>query len=319
MKPTKWVYLLTGLMYPTKTIYPDIRPDSWEILSESIAEIDLPRIGIKLKRVFLTEEDRVIKVHEQYEYKHGDRFAFYINDGKRDDNLAQHFADAVMLSLAVVDDVAMEETPTAIRIPEPCVKKGRIIRIKDVVGSRGIGSEMYFRVVNAMGVPSRVLDYVWHIVPAVVDNQSFMDAAGFYRESITQAWVADDDVYDIMWNNSDIPSSQVERARVETSYQNAFKAIEAIIGEPPKDRRKLRLKLSRAGINPMEMVGYTLYGMKPAKETLLKKIIDMQQTRDKKAAHGKTIIPRTIGYCELKDKQALARHVILIAIEFNLR
>lgn len=319
MKSARWVYLLTGLSYPTKTIYPDVRSDSWEILSESIAEIDLSRIGIRLKRVFLTEEHRIRTVKEQYEYKHDSRFAFYINDGKRDDSLAQRFADAVMLSLAVVYEVAMEETPTAIGIPEHCIKKGRIIKIWDLVGSRGFGSDMYFRVVNSMGVPSEILDYVWRIVPMVVENQSIMDAASFYRESITQAWVADDDVFEIMSDDSDIPSSHVERARVETAYQNAFKAIEAIIGEPPRDRRKLRMKLVSTGINPDEMVGYELYGMKPAKEKLIKKLVDMQETRDKKAAHGKTITPRTIGYCELKDKQALAQHVILASIDFSLR
>lgn len=317
MKSARWVYLLTGLSYPTKSIYADVSSDSWEILSESIAEIDLNRIGIRLKRVFLTDEHRVRTVKEQYEYK--SRFAFYINDGKRDDNLAQRFADAVMLSLAVVYEVAMEETPTAIGIPEHRIKKGRIIKIWDLVGSRGFGSDMYFRVANSMGVPSEILDHVWRIVPMVVENQSIMDAASFYRESITQAWVADDDVFEIMSDNSDTPSSHVERARVETAYQNAFKAIEAIIGEPPRDRRKLKMKLVSKGINPDEMVGYGLYGMKPAKEKLIKKLVDMQETRDKKAAHGKTIEPRTIGYCELKDKQALAQYMILASIDFSLR
>jgi hypothetical protein len=317
LKSARWVYLLTGLSCPTKTIYPDVRSNSWEILSESIAEIDLSRIGIRLKRVFLTEEHRVRTVKEQYAYE--SRFAFYINDGKRDDNLAQRFADAVMLSLAVVYEVAIEETPTAIGITEHNIKKGRIIKIWDLVGRGGFGSDMYFRVVNSIGVPSEILDYVWRIVPMVVENQSIMDAASFYRESITQVWVADDDVFEIMSDNSDIPSSHVERARVETAYQNAFKAIEAIIGEPPKDTNKLKTKLVSIGINPDEMVGYELYEMKPAKEKLIKKLVDMQEIRDKKAAHGKTIAPRTIGYCELKDKQALAQHVILASIHFGLR
>jgi hypothetical protein len=321
LKSAKWVYLLTGLLYPTsKSIY-DIRPESWEILSKSIAEvhIHIGKIGIKLKRVFLTEKDRVRKVHEQYEYKH--RFAFYINDGEMDDNLAQRFVDAVMLSLAVVDDVATEETPTAIRIPESCIKKGRIIRIKDVVGDEGVGSEMYFKVVNAFGVSNEVLDYVWRIVPVIVENQSMMDAASFYRESITQAWMAGPDVEGILWNTdmSDMPSSQVERALVETAYQNAFKAVEAIVGEPPKDERKLRLRLATIGINPDEIVGYNAYRTKPMKDTILKKLTDMHQTRDKKAAHGKSHIPRTIGYCELKDKQELARYLLLTHIDFILQ
>lgn len=311
MNPRKWVYLLTGLGYPTKFVYPDTEL----ALAESIEEINLQKIGVRLKRVFLTEKDRVGKVHEQYEYE--DRFLFYIKNGVKDDNFAQKFADAVMCSLALVYHVAMEEIPTAICIPENIIKKGRLIRLKDVIGSDGMGSELYFRLTQSISVPSEVLDKVWRIVPVIVESKSVMDATNFYRESIMQVWVVDDDVFDIMWQNSDIPSSQAERARIETAYQNAFKAIEAIIGEPPKDKRKLRIKLSQAGINPDEKVGYELYGMKPGKETLLKKVVDMQQNRDKKVAHGKTTTPRIIGYCELKDKQALARYILLSHIDMT--
>ena len=309
MKPKKWVYLLTGLLYPSKVVYPNTELT----LSERIEEINLQKIGIRLKRVFITEKERIRKVPIQYECK--DRFVFYIRDGMRDDNLAQGFADAVMFSLALIDDIAMEETPTAIGIPEDVIKKGRFLRIKDIVGSKGIGTELYFRVTHAVGVGSDVLDIVWHIVPIIVESESLMNATNFYRESIMQAWVADDAVFDIMRQNSDIPSSQAGRARVETAYQNAFKAIEAVIGEPPKNEGKLRTKLLAAGIDPDETVGFELYGMKPGKETIIKKIIDMQRNRDKKAAHGKTDELRNIGYCELKDKQALARYLIVSHIE----
>jgi hypothetical protein len=319
LKPKKWIYLLTGLMYPTKRVQPGIHPHSHETPAGSVADIDFSRIGIRLKRVFLTEKLMVSTIEVDDGHENDNRFAFYINDGEEDDTLAQRFADATMLSLDVAYDVAAEETFTAIRISESCIKRGCIIRIKDIVGDAGIGSHTYSRVVRALGVPSDVLDYVWRIVPVILENQSLMDAAGFYRESIMQAWVADDDVFEIMQNNSDLPLSQAERARVETAYQNAFKAVEAVIGEPSKDEAKLRLKLTDAGINPDEIFGYDLYGMKPGKETFLKKLKDMHQTRDKKAAHGRTNIPRTIGYRELKDKQAFACYLIQANIDFILQ
>jgi len=300
MKTRKWAYLLTGLGYPIKFAYPNTE----HALAESVEDIDLPKIEVKIKRVFLTEKA---------EYEH--RFLFYIKNGIKDDNFAQKFADAVMCSLAVVYDVTMEEIPSAICIPENIIKKSRLIRLKDVIGSNAIGSEIYFSLTQSITVPSQVLDYVWRIVPAIVDSKPVMDATNFYRESIAQAWVADDNVFEFMCDNSDIPHSQTQRARIETAYQNAFKAIEAIIGEPRKDEEKIRMKLRSAGINPDEEVGYNLYGMKPEKEPLLKKLMDMQKVRDKKAAHGKTSTPRTIGYCELKDKQALARYVILSHID----
>jgi len=309
MKATKWVYLLTGLglFHKTKVAYPDVE------------EVILEDIDVKLRRISMIEGVRVPRLKSGLHYLAADdRFVFYVNEGERDDDFAQRFADAVAGSLALASDVATEEAFTSICIDEDTIKQGRLIRIKDIVG--GIGSELYFRVMKSTGVSSKTLDYVWHIVPTIVKSESLMDASNFYRESITQAWVADDDVFEIMSDNSNIPKSRTERARVETAYQNAFKAIEAIIGEPPtKGERKLRMKLIEAGINPDEKVGYDLYEMKPGKETVIKKLVDMQHNRDKKAAHGKTNETRNIGYCELKDKQALARYLIASHIETELK
>jgi len=305
-KPRKWVYILTGLMLPIK----EVQTNTESVVADSDDDIIFERIGVRLKKVFLTEEDRIRKGPLEFDYWEG--FIFYINDGMKDDKLAQSFTDAVMAAMALAYDLDIENIPTAVRITEAIIKKGKFIRIKDIIGNHGIGSEIYFRFTQSVGVPKQILDYVWRIVPYIVENKSLMDAAHFYRESIGQVWIADEDVLDIVVDNSDIPESQAEKASVETAYQNAFKAIEAIIGEPPKkDERKLRIKLSEAGINPDEKVGYNLYEMKPGKETILKKVVDMHQNRDKMAAHGKTITPRTIGYCELKDKQALARYILL--------
>ena len=312
MKSKKWVYLLTGLIPSSKhrRVYFGKEP----IWAEGIEGINLKDVGITLERVFLSEKERITKVPTQYECE--DRYIFRIGDGIKDEDTAQLFADSVMASLAVVHDTATEETSIAISIPEDVVKKGRFIKIKDLFGNFGLGSEMYFSVMSGVGVPYEVLDYVWNIVPVVMKNKSAMDAANFYRESIMQAWVAHDTVFDIMSQNSDLPSSNSERVRIETAYHIAFKVIEAIIGEPSKDRNKLRTKLMATGINPDEIVGYELYGMKPGKEAIVKKLENMHLIRDKQAAHGGTKAKRPIGYCELKDKQALAQHLLLRHIDY---
>jgi len=296
-----WMYLLTGLLYPTDTDYINTQG-----FPETLSDINLESIGVVVKKVSVIENNRF-----KTGYQGGDeRFAFSINNGEIDDNLAQRLADAVMVSLAVVNDIGLEEAPMAIKFPQNKINEDGKLKIKDMQGDEGFGIEQYFRLNRAVGVPSEVLSRVWQIVPAVVNNQSFMDAASFYRESIMNIWIPDDTISELMVDG-DIPISNVEKANVETAYHNAFKSIEAIIGEPPSDRRKLGMKLVKQGINPDEMLGYELYYMKPGKEKLLEKLLDMQKTRDKKAAHGKTTHPREIGLCELKDKQALARHIIL--------
>jgi len=313
MKLRKWVYLLEGLMPPATVIF----PTGGVILTEDMEEIRLKKIRIRLKRVFLTEKARIRKKMNQ-EYECVPKFAFYINDGIKDDNSAQRFADAVMSALALIHSVATDDTPKAISIPEDVIRKDGFIKTKDIV-AEGIVSETYFKFWQSVGVPSVVLDHVWRIVPYIVESKSLMDAANYYKESIGQVCLTDEDISEIMLDNSNIPKSQTEKARVETAYQNAFKAIEAIIGEPPKDKRKLKMKLIEAGINPEEEVGCEIYGMKPGKETVIKKLVEMHQARDKKAAHGKTNELRNIGYCELKDKQSLVRYLIASHIETKLK
>ena len=51
----------------------------------------------------------------------------------------------------------------------------------------------------------------------------------------------DDTIFEIVQDDSDIPTSRTQQAEIETAYQNAFKSIEAIIGEPPSDINKLKV------------------------------------------------------------------------------
>ena len=241
-------------------------------------------------------------------------FAFTINNGEMDDARAQLIADAVMASLAVVGEYVLAEGPTAIRIPKSKVMIGGIVDINDALGNEDVGMMQLLQCFRSIGVPSEVLGRVWQILPTVVKNQSLLDAASFYRESIRNIWVPDGDLSELVFDGTDMPAISSEKATVETAYQNAFKSIEAIIGEPSSNQRKFRVKLVEQGFNPDEIVGY----MKLWKQPLMNKILDMQTIRDKKAAHGKTVRPREISYSELTDKQKLARYIIIQFAQNNI-
>ncbi len=303
MESQEYVYLLTSLSFPTETQYLSPHSNIGEGYSEEVSEINLVSIGVNLRKVTILDSQRSKKGLQL----NLEIFAFTINNGEMNDAFAQLVADAVMASLAVVGEYVLDEGPTVIRIPKSKVMSGEIINIHDALGNEDIGMMQRLQYFNAIGVPSEVLGRVLQIVPAVVKNQSLLDAASFYRESITNVCVSDGDLFEMVSDGNDIPTTSSERATVETAYQNAFKSIEAIIGEPPSDQRKFRLKLVKQGFNPDEIVGYMKLGEQP----LMKKILDMQNTRDKKAAHGRRGQPREISYCELKDKQALARYIII--------
>jgi len=102
--------------------------------------------------------------------------------------------------------------------------------------------------------------------------------------------------------------SVLPETKVETALQNAFKAIEAVIGDPPKDDRKLALKLRNIGLDFQEEVGY---GNKDKLGQLIRKI---NLERDRKAAHGSTS-PRTIRIVDMMEYQACARYIVIAALE----
>lgn len=308
MRKTKSLYILTDLMAPINHLK-DTREmnDSYFSKVNENRSIDFDTIDIKLVKVFI-KVDKDTSKNSDFGFEAEARFAFYINNGKSDTKIAQHFADSVMLSLAIIYGTTIDNTPSFIEIPASKLRKN-IISFKETYGE--LGSENYFKLSESIGVPDQVLNEVWRIAPILFNFPYILNASSYYRDSINKIWIADENVFEIIADNQDIPSSQADQAAVETAYQNAYKAIEAIIGEPSTDPKKLRYSLIQSGINFDEIVGCELYNMKPSKEKISKKILDMQNNRDKKAAHGKTNIPRTLGYCELKDKQALASYIIL--------
>jgi hypothetical protein len=157
------------------------------------------------------------------------------------------------------------------------------------------------------------MDFTWRLAESLLNAPALLEAAHLYRESILHAWVADDDVFEFVMEGNDIPATASDRQRVNTAYQNAFKALEAALGgEPPKDRTRLYQRLTDKGLNPNEQVGYDLHSMIPGKQPLQQKVADTLANRDQITAHGGLHSSKqAIGYCELKDKQALARHVVL--------
>ncbi|APV43867.1 hypothetical protein Dform_00512 [Dehalogenimonas formicexedens] len=233
------------------------------------------------------------------------RFVFSSKDGEIDETDAQAFADALMVTLAVLYDLTLEEPPIPVRIHSEQITSDGILRTRNIDDYE---TNNLIRYHAAIGIPNIALYKALQIMPVFYKNQSIMNSASFYRESIHKIWLCEEDIAEIILDN-EIPTSIVEKANIETAYQNAFKAIEAIIGEPPSNIDRLRDKMVAQGIDPDEVIGGSHLGS--AEETIIKKVLRMQRTRDKKAAHGKTDHSRDIDYVELNDKQKLAKRIIL--------
>jgi hypothetical protein len=138
-------------------------------------------------------------------------------------------------------------------------------------------------------------------------------ALAYIFESRKEFLFLGDDIAMVQSEPSAVPPSPIEVIRMETSFHNAYKAMEALLGgEPPKDGEKLRERLESRSINPDEVAGFA--GMR---EDMLTRVVRLQTIRDKRSAHaGRTgVKSRAITYFELMDAQYAAAAAIRWRIE----
>jgi hypothetical protein len=91
----------------------------------------------------------------------------------------------------------------------------------------------------------------WAFCHIAVQNPQINQALAFHSSSVRGFYVYPGELEDAI--AQEIHPSILPEA--ETAFQNAYKAIEALVGDPPKDDRKLADKLRRLGIDPQEQVG----------------------------------------------------------------
>jgi len=135
----------------------------------------------------------------------------------------------------------------------------------------------------------------------------------YYRLSTSEFMFLGDS---ISWalgdEGAEIPTSALERQRVETAFHNAFKAIEALVGGEPGKGPKFRQRLTDGGIDPDESVGFR---GRP-REVLIDVLSRMHKTRDARAAHGGRTSARKRGitYYELMEAQHACRTALIRAV-----
>ncbi len=113
------------------------------------------------------------------------------------------------------------------------------------------------------------------------------------------------DLRDDLDNKND--SRYVTVARAESSFLNAYKAIEILVGDPGKDRSKenIRNRLEKLNVNILEKYSPL------DNQMVLESFITYSKLRDKVAAHGIGKKKRIIEFPEIIDLQLLASYFIV--------
>jgi hypothetical protein len=141
----------------------------------------------------------------------------------------------------------------------------------------------------------------------------YFEAVHYYQASVYDYCFLGGDIDIVLREPEATPTFQVDIVRAERAVHSAFKAVEALIGEPPKDVRKLKLKIRELGIDPDTVAGWT-----QPKESLVAKVQMLQKLRDKRAAHASPHRKAPLTYYDVMDAQGCAQGLILLGVQAEL-
>ena len=217
--------------------------------------------------------------------------------------------------LGVANDFWGEQL-TAVPIP-PRLLTSEALFVEDMVEGLDADAPEFIDTVVQLGATASVDNEVpeWALDRMNVALSNLTDlvpALAYIFESRKEFHFLGDDIAIVQSEPNSVPPSSAA-TRMETSFHNAYKAMEALLGgEPPKDPRKLRERLKSRSIDPDQVVGFA--GLR---EDMLTRVTRLQATRDKRAAHaGPTgVKSRAITYFELMDAQYAAATAIRRRIE----
>jgi hypothetical protein len=249
------------------------------------------------------------------EYRYFFRFPGFARDDKR----AKEFGECFFFALSLTFGPCLERIEAVVfRVPADLVRGHRCVAIDSLAqveearpyADRTLETPMVV-LGSSFHTSAAYFDTAWKITPVLVKDERLRRAARYLKASkdAFHAWPGQ--VWDIMKSPTAKVQTELEQTALENALQNAFKAVEAVLGDPSKDDAKLRARMEAVGLDPDEEVGYI------DKASLQTTIRRMSWTRDKKSAHGSTP-PRPITAGELVEFQACAQLVVLVAIEHVL-
>jgi hypothetical protein len=307
-----YLVLQVGLPFDAREAIPTRRgfllPAFGRIAARHMRAVSLEcsRIGVRIRRLNIGE------THHREQARYLFRFPRY----KADDQAAIRLAEAFAYGLAIIGGIFTElDYPLVLRVPDELARERK--KVKTSVLAQ-LGCEMWFQAERLFDTEQQLVsiscgcldahERAWRIAAVGYQNSALFDALRFLRKSYENFWIAPGGISEVLAESVGFVATGSSQSKFEDALQNAFKAVEAIIGDPPKDDRRFFGKLEAVGIDPNEQVGYR------QKLPIYSVIRDMNEVRDKKAAHG-SAQNRYISPADRLEFQACAEEVVLAAME----
>lgn len=242
------------------------------------------------------------------------RIFFTLAGGKRNDAFANSIAEAILLCAELYYGPHFDFTYAHLAFPfrssttpSGTVSRARIMNSidREVPNSRQMFTDqMVFR---ANGLTTGVIALAIRTAPYVLATRALRCATAFLAVAHHAFFVWPGQLRETLDDGHNLPTTTAELAIWEASYQNAYKAVEAVVGDPPRDEARYLAHLRNAGIDPDGLVGYE------QKERVADVIRKMNRMRDTRVAHGSTPA-RGIHLKDMIEFQECARYVVQRAV-----
>jgi hypothetical protein len=147
-----------------------------------------------------------------------------------------------------------------------------------------------------------------------LDATGVLPALVFWRLAVDEYAFAPHEVREALHSPSERMPTRIDQARAEQSVQNAFKALEALIGGwPPKDDAKFAERLIAIALEPLAIVGPPSTDQR----MLLDRLIWLRELRSTQAAHGgkTSVSDRSLSWQQLITAHWTVWHCIYERIE----
>jgi hypothetical protein len=189
-------------------------------------------------------------------------------------------------------------------------------------GRLGLSDSTLRRAIRSSG---DTLIWLFQLLPLVAANEDLSRALLFFQESqrlysfqepaevLEMMFLHPIDSQSTVYKESDFgPGFGPHLARLELSFLSAYRAIEAVIGDPPKNERRFAETLQKRGFNPDEKLKTPGW----PEESLRERIRFLNCVRDKKVGHGsRTGHQGALQYGELLAAQECAQRLLTAILQ----
>lgn len=242
------------------------------------------------------------------------RFELVLGDLRESELHARRIVGALDALFVVCTRIVSQDFEVY-RLPTRFVQKGAIrrhtlLRLEQIVRrySPHVGAE--HSLLWAIYVTEdATLKILFHL-PAVLQAPELFDACHFFKEAFRDFTFLGDTVREVLSDPDRTAGTESDRVRLESLVHHAYRAVEALLGEPGKDRNRYRERMRRWGLDYGELVGFT--GMPQA--PLGERLYWLRDLRDVTAAHSRRKRRAPLTLMEAMEAQELAYEVITTAV-----